>query len=206
MSQPEGKDYQGMIVLGNMVYAFDTKEEGSTFEKGDFKRISESYKSQLAQNTNATQSRLVGEIVWGTAEYQLSLYNDKDYKSSSYIVYDYVRIGRKKTWIGYEWVDHVVEKNLPTWFRKRASSYKMRYTKVPRIDGYYMVMDMRLRTGLIGKDTQNWKKKLYKNPQLGTSNTLEKDSDFRNNRIWSAFGVTSWNNQIQAYRISFNSY
>ncbi len=196
-----------MIGLGNVIYVFDTENQVSEFEKGDFQQILKNYTAKVENEDVHAVSKAVGDIIYGTAVYRLTLYKDKNFSGSTYVFYNAQKIGHKQTWIGYEWVNDKLERDLPSDFRKVTTSYKMEYLTVPKIDGYWMVMEMKLRTGLLGADRNvTWTKKLYKNPEMGTSNTVESDSDFSNNRIWAQLGIGTWNDHIQSFQISFNSY
>lgn len=207
MAKWGSQDDFGMISLGDLVYVFDTQDEAMLFEQGDFQKILAEYTVQEGQKyTNSSNARVVGSIVWGTATYRLSLYEHKDYGGNTLVRYRNHRMGRKKTSIGYEWVDNEYRERLPSYFRKTASSYKMEYLNTPvRIDGYYMVLDMRLYTGA-DFNGPTWKKKLYHDPQAGTMNTLEQDNNLHNNRIWGAFGIGNWGDNIQSVEVKFNSY
>ena len=204
---------ESMVALGDVVYVFDTESEARAFEDGELKSMLDGDVPAVNATSGARTSTLagaevaVGETVWGTAVFQLKLYEHKDYSGRYYSFWCSQQIGRKRTRIGYEWVNNKLDQNLPTSFRKLTSSYKMEYTTVPKIDGYWMVLEMKLRTGLLEDDRNvNWKKKLYRNPEMGTSNTVEQDSDFSNNRIWAQLGIGTWNDHIQSFSMSFNSY
>lgn len=196
-----GVETKYMIGIDFVIYVFDTEGQALDFEEGDFQNIIKASVEKVEADHPSSNTKAPGDIVWGTAIYELTFYQHINYEGG-WIKYTVTQpIGHKQTWIGYEWVEQKWEQDLPAEYRNITSSYKAKYVQIPIIDGYDMVMEFKLRTGLLGADNNcDWTKKLRRWDDYST------DSDFTNDRIWATLGIACWNDQIEAFKIEFNSY
>ncbi len=198
-----GVETKYMIGIDDVIYVFDTEDKALGFEKGDFQNIVKASVEKVEADHPSSNTKAPGDIAWGTAIYELTFYNYKHFDvAGGWAKYTVTHpIGHKQTWIGYEWVDQKYETDLPAEYRNITSSWKMKYVQIPIIDGYDMVLEVKLRSGLLSSDRNvNWSKKLRR------YDDYKSDGDLSDNRIASTLWIAHWNNQIEAFKIEFNSY
>lgn len=200
-----------MIGLNDIVYVFDSPESATAFEQTQLQnQIDASFATQVIQKDDVIGS---ADVI-----FKIELFDLKDYNQSGnkYIYYATKTVLRKRTSWGYIYLDnHEFEADLPSTMRKKTTSYRVTLVRggtvhtmqnsTGSITGNPIWLSMRfhLRAGLLSDGGRvSWSKTLYDQPDI-QNRKVEKDPDFSNNRLWSAFGVTTWDNQIQSWQVEF---
>jgi hypothetical protein len=200
-----------MVGLNEIVYVFDNNALATNFEET---RLQEKIDEAFATRVISKDATI------GSADviFKIELYDNINYDNNGnkYIHYATETVLRKRTSWGYIYLDnHEFEADLPSSMRKKTSSYRVTLIQggtvhtmqnaTGSITGNPIWLSMRfhLRAGLLSDGGRvSWSKTLYDQPDI-QNRKVEKDPDFRNNRLWSAFGVTTWNDQIQSWQVEF---
>ena len=200
-------DYS-IIGLNENLYVFDTNEEAQIFEKGVLQqKIKEKSVSTKAFQKTTSEDILLGSA---TVVYSIKLWDKTNYDNSGYYQM-YFRTQTVKRWkprnlfSDFYLTGAEFEIDLPTEIRKKVSSCKLNF-----IDGgsvltsnggpVYLMCKIYLNAGTLADDSRlSYVSTLYKGNNTGGS--TRDISDFRDHRMWSLFGIGTWNDNIQSIQV-----
>ncbi|MFV8353351.1 hypothetical protein [Flavobacterium sp. XS2P14] len=200
-------DYS-IIGLNENLYVFDTNEEAQIFEKGALQqKIKEKSVSTKAFEKTTSEDILLGSA---TIVYSIKLWDKINYDNSGYFQM-YYRTQIVKRWKprnlygDFYLTGAEFETDLPTEIRKKVSSCKLNFIEggsVLTSNGgpMYLMCKIYLNAGTLADDSRlSYVSTLYKGHNTGVS--TRDISDFRDHRMWSLFGITTWNDNIQSIQV-----
>ncbi|WP_046759244.1 hypothetical protein [Kordia jejudonensis] len=196
-----------IIGLNNVMFVFDSEIEAKNFENGELQ-------NKLKEKPTSSFSTAKADRITGTAtvKFKLEFFKNTNYSALYSYTHHVTRtINRRITWWGWAYLEgHEIESDLPSWIQKEVSSYRATYEQGGTVFDHgttgqpvYLSLRFHLRAGLLSDGGRvSWSKTLYNEPYI-QNRKVEQDPDFSDNRLWSAFGITTWDNQIQSWQVEF---
>lgn len=201
-----------MIGLNDIIYVFDNSHEAQQFEAQELQgKIDLAF---INDNSFTSKDATIGDA---NVTFKIELFDLTNYSGSNkYTHYTTQNVRRKRTWWGWIYLENnEFEADLPSAMRKKTSSYRVTLVKGGSVhtlsnatgsitgNPIYLSMRFHLRAGLLSDGGRvSWSKTLYDQPDI-QNRKVEEDSDFSDNTMYSAFGLTTWDNQIQSWQVEF---
>lgn len=183
-----GTDFSA-VGVEHETYVFDTQAESLAFETRDVPHL---LASNPTSNATASQPKVA---------FKLSFFDNANYGGSQYVLYKNATLDYSYHWNGYILTNNVFSGPVLA-IAGKVSSFKAEYVTTANIDTGHgptpLAMDYRLYTG----DQQNgpfWEGLLT---PVGTTSKVV--PDLTKYRMWKAFGIVTWNDQIHSWKVQFN--
>ena len=206
-----GSPNVSVVVFNDVMYIFDDYNEAQQFENVELQSLMD--KEPAIYDSLSKADRIVGEA---TVKFKIELFDAKDYlrdsQNTGFNITGTKLVRKRQKWWGYGYLEgHEWEMDLPSWIRKKTTSYRVTFLQGGSVANngttgqpLYLKLKFHLRAKLLsGGGRASWTKTVYKQSDGNGGSSVSKDPDFSDNTAWAALGLTTWDNQIQSVKVQF---